>query len=100
MPAFFRVAETERPKLTLFIDDQPVEALEGDTVLSALLGAGANLRHTEWSGAMRAGYCLMGACQDCLVWTASAAKIRACQAPAKAGMRLYTKAPEAAWPSL
>ena len=93
-----RVAETGRRALNITVDGAPVTALDGDTLLVALLTAGARLRESEFGDGARAGFCLMGACQDCWVWTEAGDRLRACSTPAAEGMRLVTK--EAPWPRL
>ena len=80
------------------IDGRTVTAATGDTVLTAVLLHGHVLRHLEFGGARRAGFCLMGACQDCWMWTESGARLRACTTPVAAGMRLLTAAPSG-WPA-
>ena len=42
---------------------------------------------------MRAGFCLMGACQDCWVWLADGPRVRACTTPVAEGMHVLTHAP-------
>lgn len=97
---FHRVDETERRKISLTVDGTVITALEGDMVLTALLLSKQNARRTEWSGEPRAGFCFMGACNDCLVWCSDASKLRACTTPAVDGMVLFSQVPEAAWPTL
>jgi NADH dehydrogenase/NADH:ubiquinone oxidoreductase subunit G len=92
---FVRLAEHDRPVLTLFVDGQPVSALAGDTVLTALLTSGRIVRRSEFGDGPRAGFCLMGACQDCWVFTEGGHRIRACTTMATAGLRLRIKAPKA-----
>lgn len=87
---FVRLAETSRPAVAFEIDGVPASALEGDTVLTALLASGHRVRHSEFGGESRAGFCLMGACQDCWVWTAAGERLRACSTPVAAGMRILT----------
>jgi NADH dehydrogenase/NADH:ubiquinone oxidoreductase subunit G len=95
---FVRLAETARAALTLEVDGVEIAALAGDTVLTALLTAGRRLRDNEFDGAPRAGFCLMGACQDCWIWAEDGARIRACSTLAEAGMRLTTSHPFLKWP--
>ena len=80
------------------IDGRTATAAAGDTVLTAALLHGHVLRHLEFGGAPRAGFCLMGACQDCWMWTESGARLRACTTPVAEGMRLLTAAPSG-WPA-
>ncbi|HEY0293907.1 MAG TPA: (2Fe-2S)-binding protein [Bordetella sp.] len=85
-----RVAETGRARVAFFIDGRPAEALAGDTVLTALLTQGERLRLSEFGGGPRAGFCMMGACQDCWVRQEDGARMRACSTFVQAGMRLLT----------
>lgn len=97
---FVRLAETERRPVGVVIDGRRAEALEGDTVLTALLTNGLTLRRSEFGDGKRAGFCLMGACQDCWVWTRDGARLRACTTKVTAGLDIMTEEPGASWPSL
>jgi hypothetical protein len=94
---FVRLAETDRPPVHFTIDGLPATALQGDTLLVAMLGATRSLRSSEFGEGRRAGFCLMGACQDCWVWTAQGERLRACSSEVKEGMALVTRDTEAAW---
>lgn len=96
---FVRLAELRREALSIEVDGRPVPALAGDTVLTAVLLAGRRLRDNEFDGAPRAGFCLMGACQDCWVWGADGVRLRACSTPVAPGLRITTSSPLAAWTS-
>ena len=65
-----RLTETALAPVRLFIRERPVEALAGDTLMVAILNNIRHLRESEFGDGKRAGFCLMGACQDCWVWTA------------------------------
>jgi predicted molibdopterin-dependent oxidoreductase YjgC len=95
---FRRVAETGRRPVRLSVDGQTIEALEGDTLMVALLTNGTVLRQSEFGDGARAGFCLMGACQDCWVWTEAGEKLRACSTPVAESMRILTR--EVPWPAL
>lgn len=92
-----RLAETGRARLRFHLDGAPFVALEGDTVLTAVLMVSSSLRAAEFGPERRAGFCLMGACQDCWIWQENGPRLRACSTPLSAGMRLLS-APPAAWP--
>jgi len=96
---FVRLAETDRPSLTLQIDGQPATALAGDTLLVALLSHGRRVRDSEFGDGPRAGFCLMGACQDCWVWTPAGERLRACSTTVEAGMSVLTRPPASHWPA-
>src|SRR6185295_13464970 len=97
---FIRLAETGRSPVRFSVDGRPVDGLEGDTLLVAMLANGTALRRCEFDGALRAGFCLMAACQDCWVWTAAGERLRACSTLASDGMSVSTEQPEAMWPGL
>lgn len=96
---FVRLAEKGRARVRLVIDGQMVAALAGDTLMVALLSHVRHLRESEFGDGRRAGFCLMGACQDCWVWTASGERLRACTTVVEEGMHIITKQPEATWPN-
>jgi hypothetical protein len=83
-----RVAEAGRAAVAFTLDGQPARALAGDTVLTAVLTQCSQLRRNEFSGAPRAGFCMMGACQDCWILTADGARLRACSTFIEPGMAL------------
>ncbi|WP_250468439.1 (2Fe-2S)-binding protein [Caballeronia sp. GAFFF2] len=98
---FVRVAETGRKPVTIVIDGSIAQAKEGDTLMVALLTAQDTLRDSEFGDGRRAGFCLMGACQDCWVWTASGERLRACTTPVEEGMSIVTRigqTKEGVWP--
>ncbi|WP_214472607.1 (2Fe-2S)-binding protein [Mesorhizobium sp. dw_380] len=92
-----RLAEFDRAQLRFFLDGQMCAALVGDTVLTAMLASGHALRKFEFGPELRAGFCLMGACQDCWVWQEEGPRLRACSTLVTEGMRLRTTPPES-WP--
>jgi NADH dehydrogenase/NADH:ubiquinone oxidoreductase subunit G len=89
-PQFHRLAERDRPTVTIAIDGRPFAALRGDTLLTALLLAGTRVRSAEFGGGERAGFCLMGACQDCWVVLADGRRVRACTTPVAEGLAAVT----------
>jgi predicted molibdopterin-dependent oxidoreductase YjgC len=97
---FVRLAETNRARVRIVIDGQPVEALAGDTLMVAMLNNVRSLRESEFGDGRRAGFCLMGACQDCWVWTAQGTRLRACTTVVAEGMNIVTRQPEATWANL
>lgn len=100
MPAagrIVRLSETERAPVTFHLDGRRCQALTGDTVLTAILLHAGAVRAQEFGPEWRAGFCLMGACQDCWVWQENGVRLRACSTPLTEGMRLLTAAP-ADWP--
>jgi predicted molibdopterin-dependent oxidoreductase YjgC len=92
-----RLAERDRAEVQFFLDGENRSALAGDTVLTAMLASGHALRSSEFGPEPRAGFCLMGACQDCWVWQEEGSRLRACSTPVTEGMLLRTTPPES-WP--
>lgn len=89
-PLLHRVTETGRAAVPFTLDGEPASALAGDTVLTAVLTQATQLRRNEFSGAPRAGFCMMGACQDCWIATEQGERLRACSTFIAPGMALVT----------
>ena len=87
-PLLHRVAEKDRTPVPFMLDGEPATALEGDTVLTAILTHRAQLRRNEFSHEPRAGFCLMGACQDCWVRLGDGRRVRACSTLLEAGQQI------------
>ena len=85
-----RLAETHRRPIAITVDGESVAALAGDTVLTALLVHGRSLRDSEFGDGPRAGFCLMGACQDCWVTVDGGRRTPACTTLAADGMTVET----------
>jgi hypothetical protein len=90
-PQFVRLAETLREPLRFFLDGREVAALQGDTLLTAVLMQQRRVRDSEFSGAPRAGFCLIGACQDCWMRTEDGRRLRACSTLVTDGLRVLTR---------
>ena len=98
---FVRVAEKGRRSFEIVIDGRRALASVGDTLMVALLTSQEDLRDSEFGDGRRAGFCVMGACQDCWVWTAQGERLRACSTPAAPGMSNVTslaEVGEGVWP--
>jgi aerobic-type carbon monoxide dehydrogenase small subunit (CoxS/CutS family) len=81
-----RRADTERARIAFTLDGAPAEALDGDTLLTAILTNAGHLRTSEFGDGTRAGFCWMGACQDCFVWVEGLGRVRACTTVLDPGM--------------
>ena len=81
-----RLAERDRAVIPFTLDGQPTSGLQGDTLLTAVLTAEDSLRGSDFSGEPRAGFCLMGACQDCWVKLGDGRRVRACSTLLEAGV--------------
>jgi predicted molibdopterin-dependent oxidoreductase YjgC len=87
---FVRLAEAGRPEVSFTLDGEALTALAGDTVLTAVLMQRRAVRRSEFGEDLRAGFCLMGACQDCWISDADGRRFRACSTLLAAGMKLVT----------
>ncbi len=95
--SFCRLSERDRPAVEFYVDGRAATGLEGDTLLVAILNQVNALRHSEFGDGLRAGFCLMGACQDCWVRLENGTSVRACTTPVDAGMRVMTTASGSQW---
>jgi predicted molibdopterin-dependent oxidoreductase YjgC len=85
-----RAVVSNAPPLCILVDGVEVKAYSGDSVLVAVLAARNALRRHEFINEMRAGFCLMGACQDCWVWLKDGQRVRACTTIVADGMHVVT----------
>lgn len=81
-----RRADAERARVTFTLDGAPAEALAGDTLLTAILTNAGHVRVSEFGDGRRAGFCWMGACQDCFVRVEGLGGVRACTTLLASGM--------------
>lgn len=89
---FERLSLPQRLPVHFTLDGQELSAFAGDTVLTAVLSSRGTLRPFEFGIDERAGFCLMGACQDCWVYDAGGKRLRACSTPITEGLTVVTSA--------
>ncbi|MCB5201150.1 (2Fe-2S)-binding protein [Neorhizobium sp. T786] len=92
IPQFYPAVH-RTPDTTVHIDGHDIPACSGDTLIAVLLAAGQVTGWSEFDGEPRSGFCLMGACQDCTLWTSSGKRLRACMTEVQPGMSLRRTAP-------
>lgn len=92
LPLLRRVPVGARRPVPFTLDGRPCEGFEGDTVLVAVLAQAERLREHEVDATPRAGFCAIGACQDCWMSTDDGHRLRACTTPLSAGLALRTGA--------
>jgi predicted molibdopterin-dependent oxidoreductase YjgC len=88
--SFVRLRPRGGAAIAFTIDGRPAVAEAGDTLLTAILLHVPALRRFEFGPEPRAGFCLMGACQDCFVALADGTRLRACTTPVAPGMAVVT----------
>jgi len=86
---FTRLPAVDEASVSLSIDGKPIKARPGDSVAAALLAAGfQHCRTSAVSGALRAPYCMMGVCFDCLVNIDGVGNRQSCLVTVREGMRI------------
>jgi|EndMetStandDraft_9_1072997.scaffolds.fasta_scaffold118888_2 hypothetical protein len=88
-----RIAARRSRVIEFKVDGELVPAWTGDMLLVAVLSQRGALRIHEFDGEPRAGFCLMGACQDCWVWLEDGTRLRACTTPVEPGLAVLTRPP-------
>jgi predicted molibdopterin-dependent oxidoreductase YjgC len=74
-------------RVTLMLDGRPIVAEAGEPVAAAVLAAtGTPTRRSPVEGALRAPYCFMGACFECLMEIDGVPNQQACLVSARDGM--------------
>ena len=89
----------DRTRMVAFeFDGWPVKANEGDTIGSALHGAGVKTVSRSFKYHRARGLlCVAGRCANCMVTVDGVPNVRACTVPARSGMQVRS---QNAWPSL
>ncbi len=92
MPSL-RASGVDRGALVRFaLDGQSIEAFAGESVAAALYAQGTRtLRHSPQGNLPRGMFCLMGSCQECLVWVGPR-KLPSCQVPVSSGLQVESLA--------
>ncbi|MBY3258802.1 (2Fe-2S)-binding protein [Rhizobium laguerreae] len=82
-----------RSAVTIYFNGLETPACVGESVIAAVLRSHGYLGFSEFDGAPRAGFCLMGACQDCSLWLQNGRRIRACMTTVEPGMTVASRPP-------
>lgn len=83
----FRRLDPMATDIGFFFDGQPLRAIRGESVATALLAAGVPVFRTSVvSGAPRAPLCLMGVCFECLVEIDGVMNRQSCLVEIREGM--------------
>lgn len=88
---FQRHFRRDEAHIPFTIDGTAYSGRRGDTVLVAIMSVTDRLRLSEFTAEPRAGFCLIGACQDCFVTLACGKRVRACTTPLEAQMAFITR---------
>ena len=83
-------------QITIFVNDEPVQACIGESVLGVLFALGMKAITKTNAGATIGAYCGMGICYCCTVKIDGVNKQRACQSIVYPDMRILTQTNELA----
>ena len=84
--------DERKKKVNIYLDDKPILAIEGDTILAALLVQGIRInRITKKRKEPRGLYCGIGRCTDCVMIVNSIPNVRTCVTFVEEGMRVETQ---------
>ena len=89
----WRLALAQSAPIRFVVDGEPLCARQGESVMTALATTVGHVRRADFSQERRAGFCMMGACQDCWLWRANGERLRACTSRVEDGMQLMTRSP-------
>ena len=85
----FRPSTSQNNSITIYIDDEAIQAVAGESVAAILLKQGITAVHSAPDKAARGPYCMMGVCFDCMVECEDGRSEHACQLYAEEGMKVY-----------
>lgn len=78
--------------ITIYFEDRPIAAREGEPIAAALAAAGIRVhRTTEKTHEPRGVYCAMGRCTDCMMIVDGEPNVRTCITPVRDGMRVQVQ---------
>lgn len=81
-----------RRKLKIYVDDQKIEAFEGEPIAAALMAAGIKINNISRKRKEPRGvFCGIGRCTDCRMVVNGVPNVRTCVEPVAEGMRIYTQ---------
>ena len=71
-------AQSSTPNVSIRFNYHTLEAPMGQSILTVVSRHQKVLRHHLTDSRPVAGFCLMGACQECWLWLAEGTRVRAC----------------------
>ena len=81
----------DRKEVTIFYNEKPIKAFEGEPIASALMAAGIkSFRTTAKRNEPRGIFCAIGRCTDCMMVVDGIPNTRTCVTMVKDGMKVET----------
>ncbi len=74
--------------IKFYFEGKELQALEGETIASALIANGIDIFGETEQGKPRGFFCAIGKCSSCLMIVDGEPNIRVCITPVKEGMRV------------
>ena len=89
-----RLQQSQDKVVTIWFEENPVQAQEGESVAAALLIAGVKyLRNAQVSAKPHMPYCWMGVCFECLLEIDGEQNQQSCLITVKEGMHVRRQSP-------
>jgi predicted molibdopterin-dependent oxidoreductase YjgC len=84
--------DERKKKVTIYVDNQPISAIQGEPILAALLAQGIRVnRITKKMKEPRGLYCGIGRCTDCVMIVNGIPNVRTCVTFVEEGMKIETQ---------
>jgi predicted molibdopterin-dependent oxidoreductase YjgC len=89
---------SEKPTIHFTLDGREIEAVEGDSIASALLANGVRVfRTAPHNSEPRGPFCAIGRCPDCMMTVDGVLNVQSCVTPVRDGMRVETQQGLGTW---
>lgn len=92
-----RIARARGESVPFTIDGIPVRGRAGEMLIAAILAVRPDLGCLPPDRRSRAGFCLIGLCQDCWVRLGDGRRVRACTTPLEPGMAVRLDSSDESW---
>ena len=85
-------SQRKNPTVRITMDDESIEAIEGEPIAAALMAAGKIVfRYTHKLHEPRGVFCAVGRCSDCMMIVDGTPNVRTCVTPVREGMMIETQ---------
>jgi len=84
----------------IFFEGRPLEAREGEPIMSALVAAGVKVFRYTKKGSPRRMFCGIGRCTDCVMTVDGIPGVRTCVTEVRDGMKIVRQHGVGSWESI